>query len=111
MFEFKLNKFLEDSENISEDLPDDSRDLTRSNVTNVITNFIHNSHTEQPSNFEKTYNTRKNFLKEQPELLIMLSDKGGCTVAMNREEYYDKTEALLIDHLPVILEKNSYDRS
>lgn len=93
----RLDRFLADVENIIEELPDNSKDLTRASTTNVITNFVQNSHVKQLSSIGRAYKMAKNFLKEHPQLLILQSDKGGCTVAMNKTEYHEKTRTLLQD--------------
>ena len=84
-----------DVENIIDAIPDDSKDLMRARVTNVITNFVHYSKPLQSSPMNKLFDKTQSFLKTNPDLLILQADKGGCTVAIRKAEYINKTLHLL----------------
>ena len=43
------------------------------------------------------YNKTRLFLKSNPSLYILQADKGSCTVAIDKDEYIQKTSILLQD--------------
>lgn len=96
--EIKFETILADVENIIEETPTNSRDILRARATNIVTNYYHNSQNLPPSPFNTIFNKTKIFLKSHPDLYILQSDKGGCTVAINREDYIQKTQELLQDN-------------
>jgi len=72
----------------------------RAKCTNIITNhkYLHDS-TRTPVEKElsrMTYITKK-FLRENEDVIICRADKGNVTVAIKKEEYDQKMEALLSD--------------
>ncbi|XP_062698654.1 uncharacterized protein LOC134284184 [Aedes albopictus] len=85
--------------------PDEAtQDRTRCAVANAITNHIHrfnnqNTHFDPLVRFCSTAEdiTRK-FLKENPNVLVLKSDKGNKTVLMDAEEYKQKMKELLQDN-------------
>lgn len=95
--DLRIDRFLADVENIIDITPDECKDILRAKVTNVTTNFLQKSRIQEPSFLNSTYKKSKNFLKEHNNLYILQSDKGGCTVAMDKSDYTEKTEALLSD--------------
>ncbi|KAI4489735.1 hypothetical protein M0804_003917 [Polistes exclamans] len=89
-------------ENGDEKIIKDTQNNVRTKAVNIITNYlkknnlnIHNNRIN--SNFRKT----KQFLKQNPEIIVTRSDKGNNTVIMKKDEYLKEMEKLLED-------KNTY---
>lgn len=92
-----IKNLLMDVENILNDVPQEQRDITRAQTTNIITNFSHKLNSVKQTCLQKTFKKTQKFLRENPELYIVKADKGGCTVAMNKKDYIKKTQELLTD--------------
>ncbi|XP_030752332.1 uncharacterized protein LOC115879578 [Sitophilus oryzae] len=95
--DIKLDTFLADIENVIEAIPDESKDTLRARVTNITTNFLQGSNNNKPTTINVLYKQTKSFLSKNPELYIVQSDKGGCTVAIHKADYIEKTQELLKD--------------
>ncbi|XP_062705479.1 uncharacterized protein LOC134287552 [Aedes albopictus] len=80
-----------------------TQDQTRCAVANVITNYIHrmrnrNNQFEPIAKFcNKAEETTRRFLKDNPNILVLKSDKGNKTVLMEASEYRTKMLELLED--------------
>ncbi|XP_044751692.1 uncharacterized protein LOC123311688 [Coccinella septempunctata] len=68
----------------------------RSLSTNIVTNYLLNNMSINNA-FQAEYYYCKKFLKNQSNLLILQSDKGNVTVAMNREHYHSLVLEILSD--------------
>lgn len=92
------NRLLADVESIvvatSDDV--DTKNFLRARIANNVTNYMRGS-SERVSPFTHIFFKTKAFLKRNTELYIVQADKGGCTVAMNRSDYINKTINLLGD--------------
>lgn len=75
---------------------DESRNIVRAQVTNIITNFYFNNRRETSLTNQLYLETTK-FLKNNENLLVLSSDKGNMTVIMEKEEYYTKCNTLVND--------------
>lgn len=95
--QINVKRFLADVESVVESVPEDDRNLLRARVANNVTNFLNHPQTNSLPYLSKMYLKTKKFLKQHPDLLIVKADKGGCTVAMNINDYNVKTEELLSD--------------
>lgn len=92
--EIPINKLITDVEDIISKTPENGRDILRNQITNIITNHIHKN---QNIKFQtdKMYKDTKRFLKDNPELVILDSDKGSVTVVMKIQEYEQKMYTLI----------------
>ncbi|XP_044764379.1 uncharacterized protein LOC123320947 [Coccinella septempunctata] len=92
-----IKNVLMDVENILSEVPQEQRDITRAQTTNIITNFNHRSDGVKQTHLQRLFRKTQKFLKNNPELYIVRADKGGSTVAMNKQGYIEKTKVLLAD--------------
>lgn len=95
--DFETKNFLADVECIVSDIPDDNKNNIRAKITNNVTNFLNQIKTKPLTNLQQSFKNTKKFLEENKELYILKADKGGCTVAMSRRDYIEKTETMLGD--------------
>ena len=93
----RLEQVMADVENIIDVIPNESKDTLRARVTNIVTNYAQDSHNTQPSSLTLSYNKTKQFLKSHPEIYILQSNKSGCIVAKNKDDYIQKTKPQLND--------------
>ncbi|XP_044747481.1 zinc finger Y-chromosomal protein 1-like isoform X2 [Coccinella septempunctata] len=89
-----IYRLITDIEDLIQKIPNERRDLLRAQITSITTNFIYRN---QNKNYisEKLYNTTKNFLKLNNELIILNSDKGSVTVVMERSDYTQKMLSII----------------
>ncbi|XP_050509003.1 uncharacterized protein LOC126886191 [Diabrotica virgifera virgifera] len=94
--DYSICNLLSDVENILTD--SDSPDLIqlRSSANNIILNYT-NAPKKSQSEIDRVYIETKTFLKDHPELLVLLSDKGNTTVLMYRDQYMELSQSLLND--------------
>lgn len=71
----------------------------RNKSINIITNHLNslNNHNISHNPFHKIQKKTKIFLKKNPDILITRADKGNVIVALNKDDYQNKTNALLSD--------------
>ncbi|XP_038117299.1 uncharacterized protein LOC119769342 [Culex quinquefasciatus] len=93
-----------DVENILKTNPDNScQDHNRCAITNMIQNHLHKIHNRPQAKdalvkfCESAERKTRLFLKQNPNLAVLQSDKGNKTVIMNSEEYKQKMLDLLKD--------------
>lgn len=83
-------------------LPSEEVSIRRCNVANAITNYLHtyanNICTKSSDYFTSTFKQTKLFLKSNPDILILKSDKGNKTIAMSKSDYNQKLSILLNDN-------------
>lgn len=95
---FNVEQFIADVECILGDVPSEQANIMRAKITNNLTNFmINNRSKEGDHSITQLFYRTKRFLKSNPDICILRADKGGCTVAMSRDEYFRKVEHLLQD--------------
>lgn len=97
--DLNIGRFIADVEGIIAEVPDEAANVMRARVTNVVTNFLSVSPNQKTNSYNSCFHKTKKFLKEHPNLLIIQADKGGCTVAMDKTDYMEKTMTLLQDPL------------
>lgn len=90
-----MGQLLADNENIINQLSHEHRNITRSRITNIITNYWHKD--QKVHSISTTYNKCRQFLKSNPQILILQSDKGNVTVIMSKEQYNDRAVELTSD--------------
>lgn len=82
-----------------QNLDTNTQDKIRSNICNILTN--HKNKNKKQSVIQKNINKKilntKKYIKENPQLKILKSDKTNKTVIMNALEYDNKIKALLKD--------------
>lgn len=91
-----IRKILADLEFCMSQFNETDKNLKRAQVTNIITNFLHKNRNNNSPNTQ-LFLRSKRFLKEHPDLLIIKSDKGNVTVAMNKTEYHRLSIDILSD--------------
>lgn len=97
---FNVEQFIADIECILSDVPSEQANILRAKVTNNITNFISNNNSKDSDHaVTQLFYRTKRFLKSNPDICILRADKGGCTVVMNKNQYIQKTEELLVDDI------------
>lgn len=89
-------KLISEVESIFSMIPDQLKNIIRSRATNYITNFIHYN-TDTSSPVLQVGKTTRQFLKDNPELIVTRSVKGNLTVIMNKGDYIQKSLELLND--------------
>lgn len=94
--DINMFKLISEVESIIQYIPIDEQNLIRSKVTNTITHYFHANINNKPPTSEILSKTKK-FLKDHPDLIVTKSDKGNVTVAMNKEDYIEKSNLLLND--------------
>lgn len=90
-------KTLPEIDNEGEPLYD--RDIVRAQVANILSNAKNSAHSMQPIQRLLVIFHKKaiEFLKKNPNIVILTADKGGNTIAMNRTQYDKKMTELLSD--------------
>ncbi|XP_044754436.1 uncharacterized protein LOC123313562 [Coccinella septempunctata] len=92
--DIKLENIIADVEYIIGYIPEETREIQRARVTNIITNFIHKDiPVKSPMN--KWYMEAKKFLRENQDIIVLNSDKGSVTVIMERSDYENKIQTIL----------------
>ncbi|KAK9887412.1 hypothetical protein WA026_022349 [Henosepilachna vigintioctopunctata] len=93
-----MGRYLADVEDIISDQPEEAKDILRARFTNNITNYLQFTKTTGVlTHHQMMYKKTRKFLKENPKMYIVRADKGGCTVAMDKEKYIADTQGLLND--------------
>ncbi|KAG5873831.1 hypothetical protein JTB14_032207 [Gonioctena quinquepunctata] len=91
------------TEYVIQSINDDvNKNEIRSKCTNAITNYM-KSHTNnnKPDLLEKEYQSSKNFLSQNNNIIFTRPDKGNSTVIIPKDDYYHKMSQLVSD-------KNTY---
>lgn len=77
---------------------DTTKDILRSETTNALENFMNNAY---QGNVERQISNKldelQRFKRNNPDLMILKSDKGNKTVIMEKDEYLSKCLVLLND--------------
>ncbi|XP_044749037.1 uncharacterized protein LOC123309796 [Coccinella septempunctata] len=92
--DIKVDSLIADLEYVLLGVSEDRRDVLRAQATNTITNFTHGNNNKS-SSIQKWYKDAKKFLKDNDDLIVLDSDKGGVTVIMNKSEYERKIQSIL----------------
>lgn len=92
--DINLEHLLAHVEQLVSKIENSKRNLVRAKVTSIITNHIHRFRDVKNSE-TKLIKEVKCFLKENEDLLIIKSDKGGVTIIMDRVKYNEGIEDLL----------------
>ncbi|BES90909.1 ankyrin 2,3 unc44 [Nesidiocoris tenuis] len=69
----------------------------RSNAATIIKNGMSHYKNRSPSPLEVAVKAAKVFLRDNPEVILVRSDKGKTSVLMSRNEYNEKIDVLLND--------------
>lgn len=91
-----MKRLLANVESIIELGEEDSKNIMRAKVTNIITNYVQEKR-HDCSYIRQMFQKSRKFLKENPQLIVTTSDKGNVTVIMHREEYNNKLMELIND--------------
>lgn len=75
------------------------REIIRSQVANILNNVRNKHESKSPINrfIMNAHQECKFFLKQHPEIIVTVADKGGATLIMNKSEYETKMKQLLDD--------------
>ncbi|XP_044749651.1 uncharacterized protein LOC123310247 [Coccinella septempunctata] len=92
--DIKVDNLIADLEYALLTVPEDRRDVLRARATNMITNFTHENN-KSDTFIQKWYKDTKKFLKDNDDIIVLDSDKGGVTVIMEKTEYENKIQSLL----------------
>lgn len=76
---------------------EDNRNKIRSEVVNILTNFLKNNDPNEYDEVRKNMKITSKFLKEHDEVIVSRSDKGGSAVVMFKEEYITGMDDMLKD--------------
>lgn len=87
---------LSDIELAIQNYDDQKKNFYRARCTNILTNFVHKS-INNNHYLNRCYDKTKQFLKQNPEIIITKSDKGNVTVIMYKKDYLQKSQELLND--------------
>ncbi|XP_044756951.1 uncharacterized protein LOC123315353 [Coccinella septempunctata] len=100
MKHISLQRLLSDVEytiNINDSLTEEGKDVKRSLAANIVTNYMKPN--KQVKNiFQREFFHCKRYLREHSELLVLKSDKGNVTVVMDRSQYMELSNNILLDH-------------
>ena len=84
--DFSIIKFLADFESIINNSTIENKVLHTAQVTNILTNYTHkNKHLNKI--WLPTLKTTRQFLKDNPDTIVLKADKGNITVVWSRKEY------------------------
>lgn len=86
-------KYLTQIESILESLDKDKHNIIRAKITNNITNWLKLPNIQ--NKFQQHYNITKSYLKNNPDLYVILSDKGKKVVIITKQQYNDKMLELI----------------
>lgn len=79
-----------------QNIEEDEKETYRTKIANRITNFIRNFKNTTKEKFILTiFEKTRRFLKKHNDILIIQADKGNKTVAIYKNEYYEKINKLL----------------
>ncbi|GAB0098762.1 hypothetical protein DMENIID0001_145580 [Sergentomyia squamirostris] len=80
-------------------LSEERKNSMRSQITNQLKNFMHRRPTKSLYNQRllDCLKTTREFLKNNPDLIVISADKGGKTVLMYHHEYMEKMNAMVND--------------
>lgn len=98
-----ITEYIACIESVIQDKPNEIQNSIRADVTNVITNHkLTVRHkkiktTNFQNNIQKKITKTKQFLKINPQIIVIKSDKSKKTVVMNLSEYENKMNNLLED--------------
>lgn len=92
--DIKIDNLIADLEYALLAVPENRRDVLRARATNMITNFTHENN-KSDTFIQKWYKDTKKFLKDNDDIIVLDSDKGGVTVIMKKTEYESKIQVLL----------------
>lgn len=96
MKDIDIEYFLSYVEQLVGKVQDNRRNLVRAKVASVITNHIHRFRDVKCAE-TKLFNEAKRFLRENDELLVVKSDKGGVTVILDKLTYDAKIREQIDD--------------
>lgn len=78
-----------------------ARNDLRSRTSTTILNYIHTTESTNNHNdilMQQAYKSTKNFLNNNPQLIVTESDKGNVTILMDKTDYDQKMENLFNDN-------------
>lgn len=93
-----IPRILAEIESINVDHTTYNKNLITTKVTNILTNYLQKQGTDFP-NYNSIYNKSRKFLRDHPEVVIIQADKGGVTVAIDRQQYTDLSNEILSDRV------------
>ncbi|XP_044760848.1 uncharacterized protein LOC123318294 [Coccinella septempunctata] len=75
------------------------RDTLRADFVNLLTNYLHrvNGRVDVHDKMVRNFNITKRFLKDNNDIIVNKSDKGGSIVIMYREDYVNHVKGMLSD--------------
>lgn len=93
-----IGKLVADIEGLLSLVSEDRKDFYRAKTTSIITGFIHKNKNKEIRHLtDVQYLQTKRYLKENSNLIVLNSDKGGVTVVMDKEQYALKMNDILTD--------------
>lgn len=95
--QLNIKNFLADVETIIDEVPEVNKNMLRAKITNNITNFQNHFEAIKLTPIQQIFKKANKFINDNNDLYILQADKGGCTVAMNKNDYMLKVETLLSD--------------
>jgi len=87
--------------------------MFRSRICSFINQFkyIDSFMTETDVEIQKSLQTTKTFIKNNPDIIFMKADKDNTVVALDRQDYVNKMETLLSDKNKYsMLQRNSVNK-
>lgn len=97
--DFPLSDLIVDIKECLKTFDDDHRrEVTQAKQTNILSRRNRNNYfTEMDRTLLKIHEDCVSFLRKNKYIIIVKADKGGCTLAMLREDYNEKMTELLSD--------------
>lgn len=94
--DISIKRFLADVDYITSSINDEyQRNITIARATNIITNNIQSN--QHSSIFRNLLLKSKKFLKDNPNLILIESDKGNVTVIMEKKQYLNLSNEIIIN--------------
>ncbi|XP_055840075.1 uncharacterized protein LOC129907749 isoform X1 [Episyrphus balteatus] len=91
-------KMIADGEELIKSKEQNEQEPARSCFTQILQNYMRFVSIPYLDKYlNKIFSDTKKFLKRHPEILIVPADKGNVTVAMLRENYFDKMKDMMAD--------------
>ncbi|XP_045460226.1 uncharacterized protein LOC123670741 [Harmonia axyridis] len=92
--EISMDNLIADVEDIIQKTTEKNQDLYRAKVSSIIASYIHKNR-DIMYQTDRPYRIAREFLKANENLIILNSDKGAVTVAMDREDYTQKMYTII----------------
>ena len=93
----EICQFVSELESILDEVDQDTAEVVRAKVATDMTNCIVRNGYQQQGEIERQYERTKRFLRLNPSVCVLKSDKGNATVVIDKIDYISKIQDILND--------------